>query len=74
MTPCPARTSAVLNFDQATIVRCGGVDGHPGPHYVSIEWGPDRCSSTFAPTGAPCELHEGHPEAHLAGMVQWGEY
>jgi len=37
--PCPAICVGILNFDQPTIVKCGLLEGHDGPHRCHIEWG-----------------------------------
>ena len=38
LTPCHAIAVGILSFDQPTIVRCGDVEGHDGPHHMTMTW------------------------------------
>lgn len=36
--PCHAITVGILGFDVPTIVKCGLIEGHDGPHHTELTW------------------------------------
>jgi hypothetical protein len=41
LRPAWSPADAILGFEKPTVIPCGRLEGHDGPHTKSFQWGPD---------------------------------